>query len=153
MIVRKATASDYDVMVDLVIQFFKENDLSYLCIDIDIVSAGKLVSYVTDKHLMLVLTTDDGEIVGGVGGLLTTFLFNNETKLFQQIFFYVSEDYRKHSKFLLDSLTKTCKSINLDNIIMGYISDSKLDKLERFYKIQGFKKFETQFIKRIKKRN
>lgn len=149
MIVRRATRADYPTMFLLVEEFFKANTFAHLELDIDVASVTKLVEKLTTEHLMLVLETDCGIIIGGTGGLIVPFLFNTKIKIFQELFSYVQKDYRKYSQLLLCELKKICQELKLNMMIMGYPSDGKLDKMERYYQARGFKKLETHFIKRI----
>lgn len=149
MRVREATIADYPVMTRLVEEFFRVNTFAYLELDIDIESVTQLVARLTTKHLMLLLETEDGKIVGGTGGFIAPFLFNTQIKIFQEIFSYIQNDFRKHSQFLLSELKKVCRELKLDLIIMGYPADGKLEKMGRYYQARGFKILETHFIARV----
>lgn len=149
MIVRQAEISDYQAMIGLVEEFFKANSFTHLEVDIDIESVAKLVEKLTKEHLILVLETDNKEIVGGIGGIIMPFLFNTKIKMFQEIFFYVQDGFRKYSQLLLAELKKACKELKLNRIIMAHINDGTLKEMERFYKARGFKKLEIHFIARI----
>lgn len=150
MRVRHAKVSDYEAMIKLAKEFFETNNFAHLDIDIDMFCVAELIKKITKLHLMFVLETDDNEIVGGVGGLITLSIFDARVKLFQEILFYVRNGFRKYSQLLLTNLTDACKQLKVEIMIMGYPSlDGKSDKMERFYKARGYKRLETHFIKRI----
>ncbi len=151
MRVRQATKSDHSEMERIVSNFFQENEFTRLGIEIDLKSTNKLVELITDNHLMLVLETVEEKptIVGGVGGMIIPFLFNDKVLMFQEFFFYIEPKYRKYSLLLFRELELACKRLEVNNIIMGFPSYNNMDRLERFYKMRGFRKLETHFIKRI----
>lgn len=150
MKVRHATEADHLAMIELAKEFFEANDFTHLEIDIDMECVAALIIRLTKSHLMLILETDDNEIVGGVGGTVGFSLFDAKIRLFQEMFFYVKVGFRNRSQLLLANLIKACKQLKLDRMIMGYpSSNGKVNKMERFYNARGYKKLETHFIKRI----
>lgn len=149
MRVRYAKPTDLNAMIKLVKEFFAANSFEHFGFSIDIASIERLVDIITKKHLMLILEASDKKIVGGVGGLTVPFLFNDNNTVFQELFFYIKIGFRRYSHLLMAELKKECKALKLDMMIMGYPCNGKADKLERFYKIKGFKKLETHFIARV----
>ena len=144
--IRQATEADYPAMARLIEDCFSHQYIAELDLDKDY--SAKLAEKLAKDHVMLELEIDN-EIVGGVGGFITPFQFNGGTKLFQEVFFYLKDSFKKYSQLLLAELERKCKEIQLSKIIMAHPNDGNLEKMERFYKARGFKKLETHFIKRI----
>jgi len=95
-------------------------------------------------HAMVLIA--DGEVVGLMAGHIVDYPLENR-KIFQELIWYVSKKYRTHGVRLLRAIEKQCKDKGIQMIIMVAMGSSMKEKLDRIYKIMGYKELETHYIK------
>ncbi len=88
----------------------------------------------------------DNEVVGVIAGKVIEYPLQKD-KIFQEMIWFVSKNYRKHGMKLLKALEKRCKERGIRMIIMIAMANSMAEKLDRIYKIMGYHLLETQYIK------
>ena len=88
----------------------------------------------------------DGKIIGVIAGNFVQFP-TSDFKVFQEIIWYVLPEYRKHGIKLFRETEKHCKSIGIQAVIMGNMANLNNDKMDKFYKSQGYKTLEVQWVK------
>jgi len=144
MNIRKATYTDLNKIIPMFKEFANENMERY-GFDFDIGRATFVLTHCIEKHMVIVVELDE-KIVAALAGVIVNPTINN-SKLFQEVFFYAYEDYRRYSTVLLNHVTRFCKQANIDKIVMA---NPSLDpKMDRFYRMNGYVLLEKQYIKEV----
>lgn len=122
--------------------FEKLNKYGIFCND---AVAKKLMPTLVETSI--VMEAENG-IVGIIAGVITSHIVNN-MPLFQEVFWYVEEQYRVHSVNLLEELEPFCAKKGCKQIVMAYHGEERSAVADRLYRKQGYKILETHYIKTI----
>lgn len=130
-----------------IFQRFIETELKDYPIKFDIKIATETITVMTKSHLTIVLEVEDPEqagkfkIVGAISGLVVKSLMGDEV-VFQEIFFYVLEEYRRLSRCFLQDIKTICEYGKVNKIVLSSFQNEILGK---FYMANGYKFLETHY--------
>lgn len=146
MRVRLAEEKDVKDVMDLFTEYANEG-LGEYNITLDTARAEKIVRSSIDRKCGFVLIEDD-KIVGGMAGYIVESFFSDDVFM-QSIFFYIKKPYRSKAALFIKSLEIILRATKVTKFIIANIETNNGEKLERFYKMLGFKKLETHYIKGV----
>lgn len=147
MQVREATESDlFDVLV-LAREFSREAPDMHTW-NKDKVEAQLKNALVNPDYVLLVVEEDNGDLSGGLLGLVTE-MYLNTTKLAVEMAWFMSKEYRggKQALKLLDAFEQWAKSVEADYLVMADIKG--IQDLSKLYERKGFKETEASYARRI----
>lgn len=102
------------------------------------------------KDAAIILASVEDEVIGFVAGYIQNCHFSNDV-MFSLMYFYIKEEHRKHSAGFLKVLEELLKkNTPATKFVVSSPAFTDSDKLDRFYKINGFKILETHFYKDIR---
>lgn len=145
MIIRKAVLSDVDNAL-LLLQEFNKDSLEDL-------GLGLKNHFIIEKLVPNCLATtlvaiEGNKLVGIISGTIAE-TFTNGEKVFQEIVWFVSKQYRRCGVLLLKRLEEECRNWGCKAIVMVNIVNSMPAEVGRFYERSGYKLLEQHYIKRI----
>ena len=94
---------------------------------------------------LLINNEPEGMIAGTMVDSLT-----NGKRVLQEVVWFVSKEHRSHGKLLLNEFEKLGIEKKAECIVMGLMGNSMFERLDVFYRRQGYKKLEVQYIKELK---
>jgi len=141
--IRLAEHKDIEATLPLVKSFYDESLKDYGFNFDDTVLRAVMKTHCDNRSALLL---DKGGIVGVIAGQFVQFP-TSSFKVFQEVIWYVLPNYRKDGLSLFRETEKYCKSIGVQALIMGNMANLNNDKMERFYKSQGYKVMEVQWLK------
>ena len=144
VIVRQYAYDDFSDVLNLIEEFHKESVEEYglRC------ERSQLEKAVQDNKANGLVLEMDGKIVGLIAGKVVDYPLQT-TKIFQETIWFVSKNYRRYGLMLLKELEKRCKSQGIGMVIMVALGSSMKDKLDRVYKMMGYRELETHYIRVI----
>lgn len=144
--IRYATDSDKYSLLDLVEQFCQE----YGSLEYDLDSVEKSYELIKDKGFIIVAEME-GSLVGFITGLIAPSLFNFKHVQCQELAWFVHKDFRKDKigEELLRSFEDVCRERGANWIVMVAPESLKVKQLDTFYRLNGYKKKETSYLKEI----
>lgn len=102
----------------------------------------------TDTGLFII-AEHDGKVVGGVGGVITTFQTSNVRSLVE-MFWWVREDHRGRLGLkLLAEFEREGKKRGAERCLMALMESSEPEKVDKIYRAKGFVPFERHYIKQL----
>ena len=134
---------DHDKAIDALLQEFVDDSLSEYGVDIN----SGMIQTIAKKAVGRVLLVD-GEVQGIIAG---TFIVPHlsVTKIFQEMVWFVSKQYRKYGVYLLNETEKWAKQQGCKHMVMISMYNSGYEKICRFYNRTGYKPMESHFIKEL----
>lgn len=142
--IRTAVIEDMSELLPLVKRFYDESLKYYgFSFDEDVLKA--IIKGHCEAKSGLVLVEDD-KIVGTIAGNFVQFPTSNY-KVFQEVIWYVLPEYRRHGIKLFKETEIYCKSIGVQAVVMGNMANLNNNKMDNFYKSQGYKMMEVQWLK------
>jgi GNAT superfamily N-acetyltransferase len=99
--------------------------------------------------MVMVARDKDNMTFGAVAGFITNCDFSDEL-IFNAKLFYVHPDWRGKTILLINRLIDLLKTGLADHLVISSPAWSG-EPMNRFYHIQGFKKLESHFIKKIER--
>lgn len=117
----------------------------------DVVFDSKRVTEVIKSSIeqeALICCEVDGMIVGGLAGNIVQSTYTTDI-LFMTAFFYIKEGYKMLTGKFLSEVEELLKYSKVTRLVIASPNLGKQNILERFYKIMGFKPFETLFVKAV----
>ncbi len=143
-IIRQYAGDDFMDVSYLVKEFYKEAIEEYgLKCEIDQVN-----KVINDNKSEILVMEMDGKVVGLIAGMLLNYPLQ-KAKIFQEIMWYVSKDYRRYGISLLRELERRCKERGIHTVIMVAMGSSMSAKLDRLYRMSGYRILETHYVKGI----
>lgn len=111
------------------------------------------IDWLKKPNYVLLGAFDGDRIVGGLGGMYNPHPYNINTLIGIEHFWYVEPEYRKKGagKKLIQSFEDWLYGHGVQYMMMLYIHGGPSEDLIQFYKKEGFKAFETQVIREVKK--
>lgn len=98
---------------------------------------------------MILVEHKDGDIIGGVGGVVTNFQ-TSSVKNAIEMFWWVEPEFRGEvGRVLYNEFVVESKKRGAKRLLMAYMANSMPDKLEKFYAAKGFTPFEHHVIKNL----
>lgn len=102
---------------------------------------------ICDQALMLATVKD--QPIGFIAGYFQNCHFSNDV-MFSMMYFFLQEDYRQHSAGLLKVVEELLKKNTVaTKFVVSSPAFEGSDKLDRWYKMQGFSTLETHFYRDI----
>lgn len=144
MLIRNTTDGDIPEILALVRAFHAEN-LDEYGLSCDDGVAMRIIPMMVKTSLVLVA---DGKIRGVIAGFVTNHIVDSK-KLFQEVIWFVSKEYRKYGLKLIEHMERFCKKMGCEHMVMVTLGDKMRDKLDKFYSKNGYKYLETQYIKAL----
>ena len=142
VIIRQYAPDDFMDIAHLLEEFHAESLKEY-GLECEPDQLEKAVEEYKSEGLVLEM---DGKIVGLITGKVIDYPLQ-KAKIFQELIWYVSKNYRKYGLKLLKELEKRCKERGIYTIIMVALGNSMTAKLDRLYRMTGYKLLETHYIK------
>lgn len=142
--IRPAVLGDIEASIELMREFQGES-LGFFGFEVKADKAQELVKQFIDSSLVAV---SEGKVVGVIAGTINTFPLDG-SKVFQEVVWYVSKQYRFCGIALFKALEIYCKRWGISHIVMVNMANLKSDKLNRFYKHMGFQELEVHYIKTL----
>lgn len=140
--VRPGTREDIADAVPLIEEFVAESIAEYgLTLSVDH-ALGAFVRFVNNSLVMI----KDSKIIGVLAGTLAVHPLTGK-QIFQEQVWFVSKPHRRYGIKLIRTLEANLIKLGVDKLIMGYMANSKSDKLHGFYETMGFRFLEAHFIK------
>jgi len=150
MKIRPATPADVEPVLIMIKDFYDESIKGScrgdMVLDQDYVR--KVMSDPEQQKNALILTTNEDEVVGVLGGFIGNFDMNQEDIYFDRIF-YIKPNYRRYAIRMIEKLESCCKATRIKWIIMGQIINKDGEGLKRIYEKMGYKSFEVSHIKKV----
>lgn len=147
--VRLAEYKDIPVCVAMCHEFLEEAEyLSFTGFDLKD-ATGLGVNLVNgDNGLVLVLEKDD-QLIGVIGGILAPCLWNTETVMCYELFWWVMPEHRgtKSSIQLLNKFETHAKNKGATHVIMASIPSLNGEKPGKVYKRKGYTERELFYVK------
>lgn len=98
---------------------------------------------------MVLFEHKDGDIIGGVGGVVVNFQTSDELNSIE-LFFWVEQGFRGSIGIkLLREFEKESARRGAKRIVMACMESSDPDRAERLYISRGYKRFERHFVKDV----
>lgn len=144
--VRQATADDIPACAEMGRRFFDESGFSAET------SFDPLSFEVTLRQL---IASKDGVVLvadgGMVGGLAYPFYFNANSKTAQEMFWWVSPEYRGTNlgMLLIDGFERWARSKGCETLSMICLPALRESPAERVYQRRGYRASERVYIKRL----
>lgn len=101
-----------------------------------------------DSKNVMVLEHDD-IIVGGVGGRIVQSFYTKDI-IFDVMTMYIDPEYRKFTAYVLQAVEKIMTLTTVTKIVLCVPAFSDYEKHCRYYRIKGYRRLQTSFIKDIK---
>lgn len=144
--IRLIEESDIEQAVLLVKSFYEESlklyGFSYN--DETLIAIAK--EHCVNKSALVMI--EDSKIVGVIAGKFVLFPAS-DYKVFQETIWYVLPEHRKHGLKLFRETENYCKSIGIKTMIMSNMENLNSEKMAIFYKSQGYKPLEVQWVKML----
>ena len=147
--IRRAIIDDEPVIFEMVKKFYTKA-FGEFNIEFNKETAHKLGLGLIEDHLALVYCDED-KVIGCIGGFITPSQFDPKTKVFNEVLWYVDEDYRRTRAPLLlfNAVENYCKDNEIKHMIMASLGNRRDESLAKFYDRRGYVHFETTYIKSI----
>jgi len=147
MIVENYTDKYLDDVVNIIKNFYNEAVCEYD----NMISVDAIVETITNnkqsaENAFLLIV--DGHCQGMIFGSRFKSLIGNN-QIFQEIIWYVNENYRGYGISLLRHVEKLLKSQGISIMIMAVLENSKTEKIKSFYERLGFKPMETHYVRNL----
>lgn len=98
---------------------------------------------------VFIAAKSDGKVIGGIGGVVTTFQTSSVPSLVE-MFWWVEEEFRGAlSLRLIRRFEKEGEKLGAKRVLMACMESSEPDKVERIYLARGYKPFERHYIKSL----
>ena len=131
-------AESFHKVYDPDVPFSKDAFLSY----------WKSILY-TGQGFMIMVEHRDGDIIGGVGGVIANFM-TSDVKNCIEMFWWVDPEFRGEIGLkLYREFESEAKKLGAERLLMAYMNNSDPDRLAKFYKAKGFTPWEYHVIKDI----
>lgn len=144
MLIRQCHESDYPYIKNLVSGFYDEA-VSEWGFAMEESRLRELVSLLAPTSWVAEV---DGRVVGLIAGQIVNQHLDSKP-IWQEFVWYVDPDYRMCGIRLLKHVEKWCADNGIGKMIMVYLHNSKAEKLDEFYRREGYEPMETHFIKEL----
>ena len=150
MNIRRATPDDIPAVLPL-LKSFHEETLAPFGLGFDEASAKETMEIVARDGLALVVETNDPIVVGVIAGMVTPYALNRSVQVFQELVWYVAEDFRRGTVGLrlFDELEKVAAELGVHKIVMANMDNSMRTELAAFFGRKGYFDMETHWIKTV----
>ena len=148
-VIRAATAGDEEELFDLISDFYIKK-FGEMGLGFKKESVMPIIRTLIENHIIFVCT-NDGKIVGGIGGVIVPWSFDPNELMFQETAWFVKEENRGSKVFLrlFNVMEDYCKEMGIKYIAMGSLGNYRDNILCNFYSRKGYKHYETLYIKSL----
>jgi hypothetical protein len=146
MYIRLATKDDLDEIYQLFDNYTKETLRDYSTI-FDKDKAQQAISRLVRINCAFI-GIESEKIIGGMAGVITPCLFSSDI-IFNSLFFFIHEDYRRFTKEFLRQVEEAFKKTKITRLIIGHPAMNNGKVVDRFYRMLGFQKLEIQYFKAV----
>lgn len=101
------------------------------------------------KGFLIIIEHKDGDIIGGVGGVVSNFQTSSVLNSIEMMWWVEPEFRGEVGLKLYNEFVAESKRRGAKRLLMAYMANSMPEKLEKFYKARGFTPFEHHVIKDI----
>jgi len=137
-----------DGLLELFKGFHAETQEQY-GIPMDTETLRERITQVITDHVGWVAESK-GRIVGVLGGVVTSMMFDKHTKAFIETAWYVAPEARRYGLRMMKVAEEYCLNFKIDRMIIGHMDVEDREKYEKVYARKGFKLFEQHYIKELK---
>lgn len=142
--IRPANGKDIPPVLKLMREFSKES-LEEYGFEVNPEHCLEVFKQYVDSSLV---AESDGEIVGVLAGFISSYALDG-SKVFNELVWFVKKDNRTVGVAMIYAIESMCRRIGVKHIVMACMSNSKHDKIAKFYQDHGYKHLETHYIKQI----
>jgi GNAT superfamily N-acetyltransferase len=150
--VRIATKKDFGDIVEMLHHFHEELPYKeFVGTDTESLSATLSALDANPNAVVLVATTDKGDVVGTVGGLLIASWFNYSHVNASTLFWYVQKDHRrsKAGKLLAAAIEQWAKENGAQSFVFNSLANKHQKRMNNIYLSKGYTPIETTFVKEL----
>ena len=126
-------------------QCFSDESLNEYGLGVDQQRLDEMTEMCKDLALFLLV---DGKVTGLIAGMLVKNLCNGDLAL-QETVWYMDPEHRSHGKKLMVAFEQLGRDKKAKSIVMGLMCNSMQKRLDIFYKRQGYRPFEVQYLKEL----
>lgn len=146
--IREAQRDDIPAVLELIHEFQKESLDSYslFCND---AKAVELMKAVYNNALVMEYTEDamiEGKIVGVIAGIIGASMVSTDPVM-QELIFFISKEHRKYGTELLKRFEEMASDRGCKHVLMVFMGELRRAVMERYYRQQGYRLLECQYIK------
>uniref|UniRef100_A0A6M3JVN0 Putative acetyltransferase n=1 Tax=viral metagenome TaxID=1070528 RepID=A0A6M3JVN0_9ZZZZ len=147
--IRKANIIDIKDILDLISEFYEEG-LKECGLNFTDYSLYKTAENFINNGIVIVVYDND-ILIGLIGGMVIPSMFDEKEKIAQEAMWFIKKEYRNKELALdlLNRFEEEAKRFNAKHIIMVSLGNMKNEILDRFYKHNGYKLLENQYIKKV----
>lgn len=137
-------------MVDLGRLFFLETDLPKIMDYDEASAAGTFQQLIEMENAAVFLLEVDGQVVGGIAGLVAPHYFNLDHLSGQELFWYVAPAHRKgrEALLLIKTLEQWAIEIGASAFMLAAMGSSR-EAVGHYYRRKGYLELETYFARRL----
>ena len=139
--IRPMTEKDFEEAVLLVVEFYKDSLSEYGTV----LSEDKLLETFAKAWRTSFVLESEGKLVGLLAGHVTGDICSS-LPVYEELFWYVLEPYRKYGIKLFRYVQQWCRIHGIHRMTACCMWNSKTDKLFKVYQRLGFQPMETRFI-------
>ena len=139
--IRKGTMEDYDRCYVLAKMF--DNASEFINVKYE---PFKQTWQTIVENGVIFLLEDNGEIIGGLGGIAYNDILNNRLKA-SELFWFVNPANRGGGLRLLEEFEMWAKDLGCDCVEVAFIRDSMPEKMRGIYSKRGYREAEVYLLK------
>ena len=99
------------------------------------------------KGFLIIIEHKDGDIVGGVGGVVSNFQTSSVLNSIEMMWWVEPEFRGEVGLKLYNEFVAESKRRGAKRLLMACMESSEPDRVEKFYVAKGFKRFERHYSK------
>lgn len=147
IIVRQAVVEDIPRLYELGFGAYTKESLAAFEMDLSEEKIKTVASLVLQAGWSFVLEVDD-QIVGCIIGASSPFPFS-DALVYGELMFFVQKEFRKFTRAFLTRVEMVLKTRGVAKFILANVETNDGEKIDRFYKILGFKRLEIHYMKSL----
>jgi ribosomal protein S18 acetylase RimI-like enzyme len=149
-VIRAATPDDLNKIINMGREFFEQSGFAEVTTwDEDTFLRTAAMLLVADEGSLLVVE-QHGQIVGMAGSVIFPFFMNANQRIGQELFWWVSPDYRNGvGTTLLEELERDAKRKGADVFMTAQIAGHRDGAFKRLYMQRGYRPAENSFVRRL----
>lgn len=151
LVVRKATAEDFERILPLAHRFFEASKYGREMAFDDVSFKQTFDHLISGEDGVFFVAAEDGEIVGLAGALAYPFYFNSAHKTGQELFWWVDPDARGSSVgvSMFDALECWAREQGCKTFSMICLDSLRPEAVSKIYQRRGYRASEHTFIKEL----
>lgn len=146
-----ATEEDIPPIFNLAKQFRDESPYSHLTHDDELLLENiyKIVQGDRNEFIVICIVDQSDQILGILAGSLTQTLFSQDRLAVELIWYVLPEHRTAYSLQLVRAFEYWAKKVGASVCSFSSLDNSSEKVLDRYYRIKGYRKAETTYIKDI----